>query len=136
MKNLRWAYARALMDFRKSGDYHVVEDAIQKIVQELQSQLDVFEPAVERGGFTWSNNKLFVTERAILPSDAITVLGTVTSYDTAPLVTKGKEGTFLIGSGDEDQVLRSFRTPMIAAVVFLLVSIVFLVLVITMGGSM
>ncbi|MFT4308428.1 MAG: hypothetical protein ACMXYM_03595 [Candidatus Woesearchaeota archaeon] len=134
MKRLSWPYAKALMDFRKSGDYTVVEDAVSGIVSELQKSLESFEPAAERGRITWGNNKLYVTERAILPNDEITVLGSVSSQESAPIVTKGKEGTFLIGSGDEAQVLRGFRWPMIGAIAFLLVCIALLVLVITSGG--
>ena len=135
MKRLSWPYAKALMDFRKSGDYHVVEDAVSGIVSELQKSLESFEPAAERGRITWGNNTLFVTERAILPNDEITVLGSVTSQESASLVTKGKEGTFLIGCGDEAQVLRGFRWPMIGSVIFMLVCAAFLVFVIMSGAS-
>ena len=136
MKRLTWTYAKALMAFRKSGDYHVVEDAVAQIVSELQKSLDSFEPAVERGGVTWGSNRLFVTERAILPNEEVTVLGSVSSQESAPLVTKGREGTFLIGTGDEAHLLKSFRVPLFVSVLFFLICSALLVFVLLTGGSM
>ena len=134
-RRLMFDYGRAYMAFLKSGDYAPVEEVIGKIVTDLQKNLESFEPAVERGRITWGNNKIYVTERAITPDEVVTVIGTVTSRDSAPIVTKGKEGAFLIGSGDEAQVLKSFRGPFIASAIFLLVSVLVLVILIMSGAS-
>ncbi|MFT4308731.1 MAG: hypothetical protein ACMXYM_05180 [Candidatus Woesearchaeota archaeon] len=122
-------YYKAYAAYEKGGSYAKVEDAVRAVVAHLDENLDAFGPITEgRGG-----NGLIVTEQAILPDDEVLVLGTVVSEEGENVITKGKEGAFVIGCGSESQVLRRFRRPLLLAILLLIAGIALFVLILMAG---